>query len=116
MARGDLEEGSGEYAAAITDLSKCLVIDPAIANCHFYRGRAYLNLDEWDHAKADFVSYLVVFSDDGDALYDKALAEKHLGDTKSAIADATAALKRYKIDGKPSDAADAQTLLDSLHG
>jgi len=116
MSRGHLEVTAGEYAAAITDLDKCLVKDSTITLCNFYRGLAYLNLDEWAKSKLDYDVYLAAVPTSADALFDRATAEKNLGDVKSATVDAKAALKQYKIDGDLSDAKDAQSLLDSMHG
>ncbi|HEY5096323.1 MAG TPA: tetratricopeptide repeat protein [Candidatus Eremiobacteraceae bacterium] len=116
MSLGHLEVTAGEYAAAITELSKCLAKDSTITLCNFYRGLSYLNLDEWAKAKLDCDVYLAAVPDSADALFDRATAEKNLGDVKSAIVDAAAALKQYKVNGDLSDAKDAQSLLDSLHG
>jgi tetratricopeptide (TPR) repeat protein len=106
----------GEFAAAITDLSKCLAKDSSVTICHFYRGLSYANLGEWAKGKLDYDAYLTAYPNDADALFDRATAEKNLGDTKDALADAKAALKQYKLNGRTSDATDAQTLLNSLHG
>ena len=57
------ESGEGDYAVAITTLSKAIALDPNSEQAFFERGMAYLELDNTSDAISDFDRALAIDSD-----------------------------------------------------
>src|SRR5262249_23581693 len=92
-ARGLARMKLGKYAEAADDYSRALERTPD-AELHQHRGWAYFFADAWKLALRDFSVAIEMDPKAGDAYTGRGLARVMLGDYRSAVADADAALAR----------------------
>ena len=54
--RGIIYGQKGEYNTAIKDFNKAIALNPQAANTYYYRFSAWLDLQEWENARADLIT------------------------------------------------------------
>ncbi len=84
-------EGKLREAVAIYD--RAVAIEPDYAEPFYNRGKAKLNLKDFQGAIADFDAALKLDPKEADAYNNRAIAKKKSGDLKGAISDYSAALR-----------------------
>src|SRR5262249_39387291 len=92
-ARGVALSNQGQYAAALTDFSRAIEIDPRFGRAYHHRGYAHAALKQHDRAIADFDRAIALDPRFAAAHSNRGLAFAACGQHDRAIADFDAALR-----------------------
>jgi tetratricopeptide (TPR) repeat protein len=119
LRRGELEISQEHYTAAVADLTQAIQSSPddTCSFCgHFKRGYAYMMLNEYRKAEADFneaLRYDAYESELPNLYEDRGWVRHKLGNDPGASKDYQQALDLYRSQGRMKE---YQQLLDKLNG
>jgi len=86
-SRADANLGKGEFALAIPDYDKALILKPDNAVAFLNRGRSYYSIKDFTKAEADFDRSIELDAKDSKAYYNRGLLFESRGDLDKALAD-----------------------------
>ncbi|MES2594545.1 MAG: hypothetical protein V4662_04375 [Verrucomicrobiota bacterium] len=92
--RAVLHIGHEDWQAALVDLERADRLKPDASDTHGLRGQALNLARQWAAAQAVLNQHLGLHPDDGEALFQRGHARRHLGDKKAAVSDYRAAFER----------------------
>ncbi|GEP44388.1 tetratricopeptide repeat protein [Brevifollis gellanilyticus] len=92
--RAVLHMGHEDWQAALVDLERVDRLQPDASDTNGLRGQALNLAKQWAAAQAVLSQHLTLHPDDGDALFQRGRARRHLDDKQAAVTDYRAAFEK----------------------